>query len=123
MTENRPFRRRSRRELDALADGTTDNSPLSAFVSDLRDLGSSDGVQPDRSLTEFVTAPQSDPTPTVGVDEPEEKRPVIAQLSTIAATTIGKVVLTGGVAAAAFGGAVVVSEVQEPPSVDVVVIL
>ena len=45
---------------------------------------------------------------------------MIAQLSALAATTVGKLALTGGIAAAAVGGAVVVNEIQEPVSVEVV---
>ena len=104
MVDSDPTRRRSRSELDAIADGTSDGSRLSEFVSEMRSLGDNAGVEPNRALTEFVSAPGREHDIVVAsaaTDSPKARIPVIAQLSALAATTIGKVALTGGVAAAA----------------------
>ena len=122
MVGSGSFRRRSRRQLDAVADGASDGSPLGDFVSEMRSLGDGEGVVPGRALTEFVSAPSREHDTVVAAlaTESKARNPMIAHLSALAATTVGKVVLTGGVAAAAVGGAVVVNEIQEPPGVEVV---
>ena len=121
MADARKPRRRSRRDLDAVADGAHDETPLGAFVSEMRAMGARDGVEPNQTLTEFVSAPSREPDLVVASTSPPKARtPMIAQLSALAATTVGKVALTGGIAAAAVGGAVVVNEIQEPDPVEVV---
>ena len=121
MADARKPRRRSRRDLDAVADGAPDETPLGAFVSEMRAMGARDGVEPNQTLTEFVSAPSREPDLVVASTTPPKARtPMIAQLSALAATTVGKVALTGGIAAAAVGGAVVVNEIQDPDPVEVV---
>ena len=121
MADPRKPRRRSRRDLDALADGTTDGTPLGDFVSEMRSMGARGGVEANQSLTEFVSAPRREPDLVVAsTTSPKARNPMIAQLTALAATTVGKVALTGGIAAAAVGGAVVVNELQEPGPDEVV---
>jgi len=114
MEDARKPRRRSRRDLDALADGSLDGTPLSEFVSEMRSMGTDDGVAPNHALTEFVTAPsrESDMV-VVSATATKERTLMITQLSALAATTLGKVAPTGGVVVAAIGGAAVVTEIQE----------
>ena len=122
MADSGPLRRRSRRNLDALADGVPDESALGRFVSDMRALGDNEGEQPNRALAEFVAAPDRAASPAVAAAGAEKARtPVITQLSTLAATTLGKVALAGGVAAAAAGGVVVVNEIQDPEPREIVI--
>lgn len=120
MADARKPRRRTRRDLDALADGVPDGTALGEFVSEMRSLGA-EGVEPNQALTEFVRAPRRETDLVVAAaTSPKERLPMIAQLSALAATTIGKVALTGSVAAAAVGGAVVVNEIQEPAPAEVI---
>ena len=96
MVDSGSFRRRSRRDLDAIADGAHDGSPLSELVSQMRSLGDGDGVKPSHALTEFVSAQTQEHDVVVAAVTAESKArtPMIAQLSALAATTVGKVVLT-----------------------------
>lgn len=114
--------RRSRRELDMVADGAHAESTLGQLVSEMRSLGEHPGVEPNRALTEFVSAPRRphDVVVAPATTHSKARIPVIAQLSALAATTVGKVVLTGSVAAAAVGGAVAVNELQDPMPAQVI---
>ncbi len=119
MTDHPP--RHSRRDLDRLADGTDDGSPLGEFVVSLRAMGETDGVAPSAALAEFVSSPSHAEEPAVvgAVTPDEETSRMIPQLTALLATTAGKLALTGGVAAAAITGAVVVADPL--PSDDVLV--
>ncbi|NNE74265.1 MAG: hypothetical protein HKN26_11420, partial [Acidimicrobiales bacterium] len=94
---------------------------LGTFVGELRSMGQGDGVMPDQALTEFVSAPHRQPETVALTTTHEKEHPsMLSQLATIAATTAGKVALTGGVAAAAVTGVVVVDNVTGPEPVVVV---
>jgi len=84
-------------------------------------MGATDGVEPNRAVTEFVTAPgRTDELVALAAADSKARTSVIAPLSALAATTIGKVALAGSVAAAAVGGVVVVNEIQEPEPTQIV---
>lgn len=120
MADSDSQSRRSRRDLDKLADGTNDGSPLGLFMSEMRSMGEEDGVEPSRALAEFVSGPSRQPELVAASTTPKETDPMFTQLSTFAATTIGKVALVGATAVVAIGGLFVVSEIQNPEPVETI---
>ena len=87
MTDRPP--RHSRRDLDRLADGDDNCSPLGGFVQSLRAMGEGDGVTPSAALAEFVTSPTPADEPVVaGVVTPDEETRMIPQFTALLATTL-----------------------------------
>ncbi len=113
MNDHQRPRRRSKAELDALADGSDDGSELAAVLGEMKHASQRVApTAPNRMLTEFVSTPglPSETAPST----PRTKSMLTTIIATVG-TSAGKLVLAGSAAAAVVTGAIVMDSVPFAP--------